>query len=80
MPAFTEGSAASAGALPRSALRKHVLRCAALLSHTASLAEIAATHGRPTQGARYLVETINDLQAELDAIKQHLVAVDPEEP
>ena len=75
-----EGSAASAHALPRSAVRRSVLQCAELLAHTASLARIAAECGRPNHGAGYLLATVDELAAQLDALRAHLKAAPPTDP
>lgn len=80
MTSSTEGYAASASALPESALRSTVIRCAQLLAHTAAMAEGDASGSRPNHGARYLLETIQDLQPELDQLRAHLAVTPDTEP
>lgn len=69
-----EGSAASAQALPESAVRSIVLRCAQLLMHTAEMAGGDASGSRPNHGARYILETLDDLEPELAQLRAHLAA------
>jgi hypothetical protein len=71
-PSTIEGYAAGASALPESALRATVLRCSELLAHTAELAHGDASGSRPNHGARYILETIQDLQPELEQLRAHL--------
>ena len=70
------GSAAVAlsEAMPQSAVRRDVARCAHRLAHAAQLAASAASGCHPLDGAEYLVDTIDDLSAALARLRR---AVDP---
>ena len=72
MPSSSVRSAASAPALPRSAVRRLVLACSKELRHTADLASVAAASGRPNHGASYLLATLLELQPQLRRLRRHL--------
>jgi hypothetical protein len=63
------GSAASARALPQSAVRSTVLACIDHLEHVLRLARIAAGGAEPEHGAAYLLGGISDLRAELRSLR-----------
>ena len=54
------------------AFRASVKRCAERLRHAATLAVIAAGGTEPEHGAQYLLDTIDDLAAELRALRAAL--------
>jgi hypothetical protein len=69
-----EGSAAAASATPQSAARGSVLRCIEHLSHALDLAQLAVQGPEPEIAARYILDTLDDLQPELSALRRLLPA------
>jgi hypothetical protein len=79
-PSSPEGFAASASALPRSALRRSILSCCTTLANTAAIATQAAESGMPNESARYLLDTMRDLAPEFERLQRHLAATPDTEP
>jgi hypothetical protein len=74
------GSAAVASnvvAMPKSAVRGCVLRCIEHLSHALELARIAAESPEPERAARYIIDTVGDLTADLRSLRAALRARPP---
>lgn len=61
--------AARVAAMPESAVRSTVLRCAAHLRIAADLAEVAARGADPIDGAEHIVGIVDDLKAELTRLR-----------
>jgi hypothetical protein len=68
----SEGSAAVAQAMPQSAVRGRVNHCLEHLRHTLDLARLAVAGPEPERAARYLLDTLKDLQPELRALRAGL--------
>lgn len=68
------GSAAVAKivATPKSAVRSCVVRCIEHLDHTLELARVAASGPEPERAARYIVDTLDDLSADLRLLRAAL--------
>jgi hypothetical protein len=74
--ARSDGSAAVAVfAMPQSAVRGALLRCISRLHHTVTLAAVAADGLEPETAALYVVETIDDLRADLRVLRAALRGV-----
>jgi hypothetical protein len=58
--------------MPQSAVRSALLCCITRLDHTVALAKSAATGAEPELAAHYIVETIDDLSAELQTLRATL--------
>ena len=71
MPSRPEGSAASAQSLPRSAVRRIVLRCAQTLVHCSELAEISAGRS-PDRAAADILHALDAVEADARRLRQHL--------
>lgn len=70
----TKGSSAVATSTPRSAVRSSLLWCAERMEYVGQLAAIAADHGRVTHGARYIVDELNDLAADIATLRAHVAS------
>lgn len=73
MPSRSEGSAASAQSLPRSAVRRIVLRCAQTLTHCAELAKISAGPS-PDRAADDILHALDAVRADAERLRRHLAS------
>lgn len=64
-------------AMPKSAVRSSVRNCIEHLEHTLELARIAVESPEPERAARYLVDTVDDLSADLRLLRATLRARPP---
>jgi hypothetical protein len=66
------GSAAGAIAPPQSALRASLHHCADRLAYVGQLAGVSCETGRLTQGARYIVDELDDLAGSIAKLRAHV--------
>jgi hypothetical protein len=66
--------AARVASMPQSAVAEYVTHCAERLAHAARLAASAARGAEPLHGAEYLVDTVDDVSADLRLLRALLRA------
>jgi hypothetical protein len=69
-----KGSAAGVKTPPESAVRVSLHRCAERLAYVGQLAGVASGTGRLEQGARYIVDELDDLAADVARLRAFVAA------
>jgi hypothetical protein len=59
-------------------VKRAVVRTSTRLLHVAELALIAGEHDRPTRGARYLVNVLDEVAADVARLRSHLARSHPD--
>jgi hypothetical protein len=76
-PSVGSAAVANVFAMPQSAERRTLELCIARLRHTVTLAELAVTGAEPETAAHYLVDTLDDLSAEVQSLRAALRRLSP---